>query len=212
MIILTYNLKYDSKYIDNILKNIHYVLDFYDIDLLLFQEATIYKKLIKIIDKDKYNHIINKSDKEHMITFYKKSYILEDSIKSHFKEGRPFIILLLKNALTNKSFYLINIHACHSKDTEIALIKPIEDEINKLQNNIKHMIIGGDFNRDILNQYEIKDYKLKNVKNKLFTCNYKYKYNYDHVISTKKPIKKITIDKYKPASDHLLTLVELQNI
>lgn len=218
MITLTYNLKYNSEHVNNIIKNINYTLNLYDIDFLLFQEATIYKKIIKIIDKNKYSYILNKSHKEDMITFYKKSYVLLNNESSEFKEGRPFNIMLFENTLTKKLFYLINIHACHNPYTLTAIIKPINEAIKKIENEkAKEMIIGGDFNRDILFEYEIEtednNYVLKNVKNNVYTySNGKKSLNFDHVISTKKPIKKITIDKYKPASDHLLTLVELKDI
>ena len=81
-------------------------------------------------------------------------------------------------------------------------------------------IMGGDFNRDIITNYIITDkyklFKLKNINNNLKTCcginKYKFKYNYDHVISTIKPIKKIIFNEYIPSSDHILVIVELKDI
>ena len=212
MIILTYNLQYDSKYVDNILENIIHVLSIYDIDFLLFQEATIYKKIIKIIDMDIYDYSIHKSGKETMITFYKKSYLLKKEYNGEFQKGRPFNIMLFKNKMTSKQFYLINIHACHNPNTKYAIIDKLNNILSNYNNKIDDIIIGGDFNRDILFDYIIttnsKEYKLKNIKNNIKTYN---KYKYDHIISLHKPIKKKSITKYKNASDHKLILTELKN-
>ena len=221
-IIISYNLKWNSNNteIKNILLNISEIMNTYDIDFLLFQEATIYKKLILTIDKKKYNYHLHKSGEEYMITFYKVNYEIINVYDNEFDTGRPFSIFLFKNTFSKNKFYLINLHAGHNKNTELSIIKPIEKITKHLENNTKIFILGGDFNRNIITDIHIKtknfNYKLKNIINNEKTCCstdiYKLKYNLDHIVSSTRPIKKIVFKKYYPASDHMMIIVELNDI
>ena len=221
-IITSYNLKWNSNNdeVKNILLNIKKVMNTYDIDFLLFQEAAIYNKLISIIDKKKYNYHLHKSGEEYMITFYKINYEIINVYDSEFESGRPFSLFLFKNKFSKNKFYLTNLHAGHHANTELSIIKPIEDIARHLKNNTNIFILGGDFNRNIITDIFIKTknttYKLKNIINNEKTCCssdiYKLKYNLDHIISTSTPIKKIVFKKYYPASDHMMIVVELKDI
>jgi hypothetical protein len=216
---VTYNLKWDADNISviNILLNIQTIINTYDIDFLLFQEARIYKKLINIIDNKKYNYHLNKSGEEHMITFYKKNYEKINAYDSDFSPGRPFCIFLFKNIISKNIFYLINLHSGHNINTELSIINPIEKITKYLNNETDIFILGGDFNRNIITSISIKtknkNFKTKYFKNNSKTCcntnNNKLKYNYDHILSSIKTIKKITFNKNIPSSDHILVIVEL---
>ena len=96
-LILSYNVKWNSNKdeINNIFKNINDVLNIYDVDFLLFQEACFYKKIIKLIDKSIYNFYLHKSDKEILLTIYKKKYKIENVYNNEFEKGRPFSIFYL---------------------------------------------------------------------------------------------------------------------
>ena len=221
-LIITYNIKWNSNNIEinNILLNIKKILNTYDIDFLLFQEATIYKKLINIIDNKKYDYHLNKSGLEHMITFYKKNYKKINVYDSEFTTGRPFCVFLFENMLSNKKLYLINLHASHHPNTDLSIIKPIEKITKNLYNESHSLIMGGDFNRNIIENIYIhtqnKKFKLKNVKNNLNTCcnvnAHNLKHNFDHVLCSIKPIKKIIYNEYSPASDHMMVIVELEDL
>jgi len=221
-LIVTYNIKWDSNEIQikNILLNIQEILKIYDIDFLLFQEASIYIKLIKIIDSKKYNYYLNKSGPEHMITFYKKNYNKINVYDGEFIPGRPFCIFLFENILSKKKFYITNIHASHHPNTDLSIIKPIEKITKHLINDTDVFILGGDFNRNIITNIFIKtknnNFKLKNIKNNSNTCCNlninKLKYNFDHIISSSKIIKKITFNENYPSSDHILVIVELVDL
>ena len=221
-IITSYNLKWNSNNIEvnNILLNIKKIINTYDIDFFLFQEAAIYKKLILTIDKKKYKYHLHKSGEEYMITFYKINYEIINVYDSEFEPGRPFSLFLFKNNFSKNIFYLINLHAGHYINTELSIINPIEKITKKLKNNTKIFILGGDFNRNIITDIFINtkniNYKLKNIINNEKTCCntdiYKLKYNLDHVISTIRPIKKLIVTKHYPASDHMMIVVELKDI
>lgn len=221
-LIITYNLKWDSdnNQVNNILLNIKNILNIYDIDFLLFQEASIYKKLISTIDNKKYKYHINKSGPEHMITFYKVNYEKINAYDGEFISGRPFCIFLFKNIILKNKFYLTNIHASHHPNTYLSIIKPIENITKYLDNSVSDFILGGDFNRNIITHISIATnnsvFKLKNSKKSPNTCCNididKLKYNYDHVLSSTKPIKKIIYNNFTPASDHMLVLVELKDL
>ena len=91
--------------------------------------------------------------------------------------------------------------------------------MKNINNQAKMFIMAGDFNKNIIEKYNIttknKIFKLKNLKSNEKTCcdtkNKRFTYISDHVICSKKPIKKITYNKNYPASDHLMILVELKD-
>ena len=221
-LILTYNIKWDADKIQvkNILLNIQKILNIYDIDFLLFQESSIYEKLIELIDNKKYDYHLNKSGPEYMITFYKKSYKKLNAYDSEFSSGRPFCIFLFKNIISKEKFYLTNIHAGHHPNTDLSIINPILKITKHLDNNANTFIIGGDFNRNIINNIYIRtknnDFKLKNIHSNIKTCcgfdRNKLKYISDHIISSSKIVKKITFNEYYPSSDHLMVIEELEDI
>jgi endonuclease/exonuclease/phosphatase family metal-dependent hydrolase len=221
-LILTYNIKWDANktQVKNILLNIQKILNTYDIDFLLFQEASIYEKLIYLIDNKKYDYHLNRSGPEYMITFYKKSYKKINAYDSEFSSGRPFCIFIFKNIISKEKFYLTNIHAGHHPNTDLSIIKPIIEITKNLDNNTNTFIIGGDFNRNIINNIYIEtknnNFKIKNIHSNLKTCcgidKNKFKQIYDHIISSSKIIKKITFNDYSPSSDHIMVIVELEDI
>lgn len=220
-IILSYNVKWNSNKneINNIFKNIKNVVNTYDIDFLLFQEAFFHKKIIKLIDKTIYNFYLHKSDKDILLTIYKKKYKIENVYNHEFEKGRPFSIFYLLNKDINEYLFLINLHAGHHPNINYHIFNPINKIMKKLENKAKMFIMGGDFNKNIIEKYNIttknKIFKLYNLKSNKKTCcdtnNERLTYISDHVICSKKPIKKITYNKNFPASDHLMILVKLKD-
>ena len=110
-IITSYNLKWNSNNIEvnNILLNIKKIINTYDIDFFLFQEAAIYKKLILTIDKKKYKYHLHKSGEEYMITFYKINYEIINVYDSEFEPGRPFSLFLFNRFIGKQLFIKVSI-------------------------------------------------------------------------------------------------------
>jgi endonuclease/exonuclease/phosphatase family metal-dependent hydrolase len=220
-LILSYNVKWNSNKneIHNIFKNINDILNKYDIDFLLFQEAYFYKKIIKLVDKSIYNFYLHKSNKEILLTIYKKKYKIENVYNNEFEKGRPFSIFYLLDTDIQKYLFLINLHAGHHPNIDYHIFNPINKIMKKIENKAKMFIMAGDFNKNITKKYNIttknKIFKLYNLKSNEKTCcdinNKRLTYITDHVICSKKPIKKITYNKNYPASDHLMILVELKD-
>jgi hypothetical protein len=215
MLIVTYNLKWNSTHTDNILNNVKEVNSLYDIDFYLFQENVLTDKLNNILKK-RHKYIINQSGPECMITFYKKHYTLLKCVHGEFVVGRPYIIILLHDTLTDKKIILINIHAGHQINTKTHIIDKLNKSLEYFHNdNVHYIVIGGDFNRNITTNYVMninkKKYTMKYSKSNLKTCcNKNLKHNFDHIIYSKSsPIKKITWNKHIPASDHLLVITQL---
>lgn len=221
-IILSYNVRWNSDKIQikNILNNIDNVLNTYDIDFMLFQEAYFYKKILKLIDLKKYNYHYHKSDKDILITIYKNNYTIKNVYDGEFEKGRPFSIFYFQNKITNNYFLFINLHAGHHPNINYHIFKPINEITKNLNITPTQIIMGGDFNKNIKTKHEIntknKTFKLKFLNNNEKTCcdiNSKRLYfTIDHIISSKKPIKKIVYKGKSPASDHLLILVEVNEI
>ena len=167
------------------------------------------------------NYHINKSGPEYMITFYKVNYEKINAYDGEIISGRPFCIFMFKNIILKNKFYLTNIHSSHHPNTFLSIIKPLENIIKNLDHtNVSEFILGGDFNRNMCKNISItsKNYifKLKNIENTENTCcddNMKsLKYNYDHILCSSKPIKKIIYNNFTPASDHMMVLVELKDL
>lgn len=218
-LILSYNIRWNSNKTEilNILKNIKNMIDTYDIDFFLFQEAYFYKKILNLINLKKYNYHYHKSDKDILITVYKNNYKIQNVFDGEFEKGRPFSIFYFKNEITNNYFLFINLHAGHRSDICRHIFNPINKITQKLNIQPKIVIMGGDFNKNIDKKYEIvtksKIFKLKFLKSNVKTCcdkdHKRMYYIIDHVISSIKPIKKLVYNLKIPASDHSLIIVEL---
>ena len=219
-------------YKNNTLVNIQKVINYYNPTIYCFQEASNYKDIINLFN-DKYIYNLNKSDKEFMLTIWQDNKLdLLGSFNGEFEKGRPFNILIFFNKNNDYKFILINIHSGHKQDTNIFLIKPIQNVINtinkELLQDIKRVIITGDFNRNINNELKInkennnyyliinnKKFIFKYNKNNNKTCCDIYKNNidknYDNIIDSYKklklihPLNKESWYKY-PSSDHVMIL------
>jgi hypothetical protein len=218
------------KYKEYLLHNINSVLDYYNPQILCFQEASNFKNIVDLFDHN-FDHVVNKSNLENMITIWNKNKIKLISFKSNeFEKGRPFCIFIFKHKILKYNFMLINIHASHNDDTENALFKPIQNIINTFDNtllkNIHRVLIVGDFNRNVNNEIKNKlfsysllinkiKYQFHNNNNNKNTCCDMYGNNliknYDHVIDTLNnplvihPLNNEKWYKY-PSSDHVMIL------
>jgi len=211
----------------NIISNITNAIDTYNIDILGIQEALNWEKILKHINLKKYDYIHNQSGKEEMITMWnKKKFKNIQAFTSEFETGRPFLILILKNKITNKTICLINLHAGHNANTKKFIFDIINDKIKNITcDNIDRIIMLGDFNRNIYEDMNVYDYiiinnkkkfKLKTAYSSKNTCcssvGYGYKHNYDHILDTIKPLDKNVAENewyIKNSSDHLMVIVEL---
>ncbi len=216
----------------NIISNITTVKDYLNPDFFCFQESSDYQSVLNIFSNSKlnnYNYNVNKSGEEYMLTIWKSRFILVKKLESDFENGRPFVILILFDDKTKKTFCLINLHAGHKSNTFSSIFEPIQKIINnkiKYFNDVTRITMVGDFNRDICKEIELDDseqfiikigkkkFKFNYSKDQTNTCcslsgNKNYR-NYDHVIdSESKPKKFVLIDQpwYKnPSSDHAMIL------
>ena len=168
-LILSYNVRWNStkKQIDNILLNIKDIINKYDIDFLLFQEVVFYKKILNIIDSKKYDSHLHYSDKNVILTIFKKKYVVKEVFNEEFEKGRPFNIFYFYNKLTKNFFYLTNIHAGHNENTKKHLFNHIQDVVKNFSNKAVDFIIAGDFNANITKTINIKTqskiFKLQNI-------------------------------------------------
>jgi hypothetical protein len=215
----------------NILSNISSNIKKYNPDFATFQEASEHQDIIELFDYNIYEHHINNSGKETMLSIWnKKKFTLVKASDSEFEEGRPFTIIILTNNKSKKNIALINLHAGHKPDTR----KNIFDKINnfiksnisyRIKKSISRLIMCGDFNRnvyeDITSDYIIKfidEFELKRFINKKQTCcsviGHGHKHVYDHILDSKAILaKKIlgnSVKNYKiPSSDHILIIGKL---
>ena len=220
-----------KSYKNNTFYNIQKVIDYYNPTIFCFQEAAKYNDILKLFN-NKYLYKINKSDNEFMVTIWQDDKItLIYNIEGEFEKGRPFNILFFFNKINNYKFILINIHAGHNIDTNINIIKPIQDAIdNKIKDNnllkeIHRVIIVGDFNRNINeeiknnNNYFLLFNKQKfifkyNINSNNTCCDIYGKNinkNYDNVIDSYKKLKLIhQLNKESwynyPSSDHVMIM------
>ena len=203
-IILSYNVRWNSDKIQikNILNNIDNVLNTYDIDFMLFQEAYFYKKILKLIDLKKYNYHYHKSDKDILITIYKNNYTIKNVYDGEFEKGRPWMATVFTNGIC-----LINVHIGHyTKEIEYykleVLLFSIKDHIMKKGDSkiVKRYIISGDFN------YNIKEFGKKENNNKIKINNKsKTNNNYNNSKTNNKYSLFINGTKFYYHSKHILT-------
>lgn len=221
-----------KKYRANIINNITTVRDYFDPDILCFQEASGFESIIKLFDDKNYCHHLSFADPEYLLTVWNSSRLLFESVQeSSFQRGRPFNIFIFFDKIKKKRIMIINIHAPHNLYTQTAIFNPIQKVITNHYNNISvsRIAIIGDFNRNIA--LEIKSdpskYKLnvgKNIFNfysyknnsSINTCcgidnNVLLKFAFDNVIdSYQDPIFTTELSKEKwyksPASDHMMIL------
>jgi len=217
----------------NILLNISNNINKYIPDFATFQEAAEHKDITNLFDNELYDHHVNMSEKETMLSLWnKKKFTLVSSYDCEFDKGRPYAILIFKNNRSNKNIALINLHAGHFMDTQQTIFDKINDYIKlnikpSIKKSVTRVIMAGDFNRNVYedetSNYVIKfsnEFILHRFSNNKQTCcsivGYGHKFNYDHVIDSKGVIeKKIlgnSIKSYKiPSSDHILIIAKLKN-
>jgi hypothetical protein len=216
----------------NILANINLFVKKYKPEICAFQETAKYESIIELFDNSVYEHYLNKSGPEYMLTIWnKRTYALIDAYHGEFERGRPFAIIILQKAKSVNYIAVINIHAGHIINTHYSIFKIINNFINEnitddIKNNVSRIIMAGDFNRnvnkDLTSDYKIKftkEFKLRSLSNYEYTCcdmGYAHTKNYDHVLDSKfTPVDKylgIESSKYKvPASDHVLVMVKLKH-
>lgn len=213
----------------NILSNIKSLAEKYEPDFLSFQEASNYEAIIDKLDTKSYEHYINISGMETMLTIWNKNKItVLQSYSGEFMDGRPFAIIVYKDKKYDDYIsYYINIHASHNVNTQIFIIdilnKWIDKNIDKKfkdKDKIKHVSISGDFNRNIhtddTSKYELiinnKKFKLLH-KSKRIIDNYS-NYNtccdntgknllnkFDHVIHSNS-VTELKIKMNNNNSDH----------
>ncbi len=215
----------------NVLSNIQSIYDYYNPQIYCFQEAANYSEYTNIFNSEIFNHCVNKSGLEHMLTVWDSTrFELLDKKPGEFESGRPFCIFIFKDILVQNVFVLINLHAGHIPNTSSSIFKPIQKIFTKskiFENYIiTRIIMAGDFNRDINQQ-------IKNDSNLSFELNhsmfdFKYytgkmlntccslsgnnlKKNFDFVIDTYDScILRHELNKeswYKqPASDHIMIM------
>jgi endonuclease/exonuclease/phosphatase family metal-dependent hydrolase len=230
IIIMSYNIKWDSMNdkitSKNIINNIINTIATYEPNIIGLQEAYKWTKIIKHIDLNKYGFIKNKSGKEEMITLWNvKRFKNLNAFASEFEDGRPFLILLLYDKITNKNICVINIHASHNLNTQKNIFDIINKKIKKINLDFSRVIMFGDFNRNVItddkSNYKIynkdKYFSLKGFDSNIKTCcsnvGYGHKFIYDHVIDSISPLNKIVVnDKWyeKKSSDHLMIIGKLK--
>ena len=217
----------------NILLNISNNVKKYNPDFVTFQEATEYKDILELFNSDIYDHHINISEKETMLSLWnKKKFTLVNPYDCEFEKGRPYTIIILQNNRSKKNIALINLHAGHFLDTQLTIFDKINNFIKTnvkptIKKSITRVIMSGDFNRDVYedetSQYIIKftdNFALHRFSSNKQTCcstiAYGHRFIYDHVIDSKGVIEKKILGNstktYKiPSSDHILIIVKLKN-
>ena len=227
--VISYNIRWES--MDNIttrkniIQNITNAISEYKPDIIGLQEANKWQKILKHVNFKKYNVAHNTSGVESMITMWNRNRFDKIYVNaSEFEEGRPFIIMYLKDKTNNNILCVINVHSSHNTNTQKHIFDIINNKLKKINIYFNRIIILGDFNRNVTidtkSNYIIKN-KNKNFKMKSFylekkTCcsmlGYGHKFNYDHVMDSLKPIDKIVVnDKWynKISSDHIMIVSKL---
>lgn len=230
--IVSYNLlwtiKDDDKLKNNVINNIDTTKDYYNPDFFCFQEASYYKKIIKLFDNN-YSYHVNFSGDEQMLTIWKKRFELIKYYDGEFDKGRPFCIFILYDTKLFNKFILINLHAGHIKNTYSSIFKILQKKIDEHTHTIKditRIVLTGDFNRNINKQINsddnlilyVGDNKFKffysNIKEKNSCCSKTGKnliYNVDHTIDSYAPIilkHYLSDEKWYiyPSSDHTMII------
>lgn len=180
-------------------------------DFVALQEASNYEL---IIDDStclrKMNHLIHKSGKEFMLTFWNSSHNLIMDIKGDFQKGRPW------HALIFNDICFVNIHAGHYS-MEI-LGKKLAQMISSIKKHLttQRIIIAGDFNFPINKYYstvvlsKIPFYLSERYFNTLTNFKGKRGIQFDHIIDTARAPDEMYIPEISEmASDHLPVIAVL---
>jgi hypothetical protein len=225
------------KHKSNILKNIFLIKNYYNPFFYCFQEASNYQEIIELFNEPEYSFHYNYSEPEYMLTIWNnKLFQSKFKIDGEFEPGRPFCLFVFEDLRFNIQFVLINIHAGHLKNTLKSIFEPIQKYIDINSNktkkfDIKRIIIGGDFNRDISSQINLESDKYNLIINskkynfipfltKNNTCcslnGWGHNKNYDQIIdSYDKPIITHVLNQEKWynkfSSDHILILSIIKN-
>jgi len=200
------------------------ILNELPLDFILIQEGANEEYLFKEFE-NQFNILETKTEKETMTTFINKKYNIQNVIGSKFQLGRPFLVVFLKEKIC-----VINVHMGHNK-TLTDELKKIEDEIYKSKINIDsyRIILGGDFNIEIIEDVIFLKKRMYKTKNILSCCMYtkhmnkpfsNLKYvngkNIDHILDSQaEPVYDTIItpvdekNNLKPGSDHLGLYAEL---
>ncbi len=226
-----------KKYKFAILKNIYLTKKYYDPFFYCIQEAEGYASVIKLFDQKNYDYHVGFSNPEYILTIWKKKIFKKKIvIDGEFEKGRPYSLFIFEDLRFKVDFILVNIHPGHHHDTLETLFKPIQSSIDSnieiiKKFNIKRIIIGGDFNRDIGSQIELEPkkyslninltfYYFNSFSNNNKTCcsltGYGHNKNYDQVIdSLNKPIQlhQLNIESWynSKSSDHIAILAVIKN-
>jgi len=195
------------------------------LDFITLQEATDFQKLIKESSRlKKMKYEVHKSGLDTIVTFWDSKYKMKNKFVGEFDKGRPWMSTLFSNGIC-----LINIHMGHyDKEEEFNKLEKmyldIKTNIEKIKNiknkkQIKNLryIISGDFNYDIKEFGESRNYFiLDNTKfyfnpKHILTCLINRRRHNDHVIdSLESPIDINIPEVNYMASDHKPILVEVK--
>jgi hypothetical protein len=194
------------------------------LDFIFIQEFENEKILLDKLNKD-FILVTSNSDKETIGILINKKYNFDYAIKGEFEQGRPFLIVFLK-----ENICLISVHMGHNKNV-LTELKKIEYAIynNKIHIDNYRIIMGGDFNADLTMENLFCEKKLLNFKKKFTCCIYSkhmgknkdiLKYmngkNIDHILDSKAEpvygtvVTPIDNNILKPGSDHLGIYAELE--
>lgn len=175
-------------------------------DIVCLQEVAVWNILKKKIQKH-YQHISIFSGNEQMVTLYNKDKFRKMfMIQDEFKEGRPILMIGLKDKETKQIVLVINVHAPH-KWEENGNSTDIRKKLNKIVHSVEHhydrIILVGDFNEFKSKTIKLGNISLKTKVSNLKTCYYPdYKGGCDHIYTQTEPKIKIVKSKH-PSSDHL---------
>ncbi len=155
------------------------ILNELPLDFIFIQEIANENILLKDLEKD-FRMVKTKSEKESMVILVNKKYNIDISIGGEFEEGRPFLVVFLKEGIC-----LVNVHMGHKKNLLVEL-KKIEDEIYKTKINMDsyRLILGGDFNANIGKDILFFEKRMLNFIKKTTCC-----INSSHISKNKSTIK-----------------------
>lgn len=190
-------------------------------DFISLQEAYRWQKIRDYSDvlksMESINHVL---DKEEIVTFYQKKYVLDDIQPVVYGQmvdkNRPLMIIFFKQKIA-----LINLHAGHRND-----IKKLDQYISKtigssnlLKRRLKtyDIIVMGDMNSTLNQKFSICKRPLYGI-NRIPTCcdsslhAHKLTVPFDHILSTNDQIVS-QVHHLTNASDHLPVTAQIkQNI
>ncbi len=161
------------------LNNNNLILNELPLDFIFIQEIANKNVLLKDLQKD-FRIVKTKSEKESMVILVNKKYNVDITIGGEFEEGRPFLVVFLKEGIC-----LVNVHMGH-KINVIRELKKIEDEIYKTKINMDsyRIILGGDFNANVGKEILFFEKRMLNFRKKTTCC-----INSSHISKNKSTIK-----------------------